>query len=107
MNKQIIILQNIFESITCHCAEGVEFMTRTESAKIINKEAMQGWSLCQEYKKENDELGSDKDDCRMFVRHIEEHLNPRESVICKICDKTLHEIVREEKIKQLINGDPP
>jgi len=32
-----------------------------------------------------------------FVKHIEEHLNEDQEVICKICDKTIDEIWRDSR----------
>ena len=39
--------------------------------------------------------------CLIFVEHIEKHLKEAglENVICKICGKTMHEIVKEETSK--------
>lgn len=41
--------------------------------------------------------------CLIFVEHIEKHLNEKgigkEDVVCKICGKSLHDIVREETNK--------
>lgn len=33
----------------------------------------------------------------IFVKHIENHLDSNEDVICKICDKNIHTIFEEEK----------
>ena len=41
-------IKAIFNSILCICAEGVEFMTRTELASAIIKEASKGYKICKE-----------------------------------------------------------
>lgn len=51
-----------------------------------------------------------KDYAEIFVNHIEDHLKEmgkgKEEVCCKICGKTLHDIVREETNKGIwIPGD--
>lgn len=35
----------------------------------------------------------------LFVEHIKKHLEPGESVICKICGKSIDEITKISKIK--------
>lgn len=32
-------------------------------------------------------------ECHAFVNHIRDHLSPREPVVCKICDKSIHQII--------------
>jgi len=48
MKKQMKELQELFNSILCLCAEGIEFMTRVELAESISKEATKGYDLCKE-----------------------------------------------------------
>ena len=40
-------LEKIFDGILCLCAEGIEFMTRTELADAIIKEANKGIKICR------------------------------------------------------------
>lgn len=53
------------------------------------------WYISKRFFEANYELvvlGSEKDDCRVFVRHIQDHLQPGEPVVCTICGKTIDEI---------------
>lgn len=43
-------IYDIFSSILCHCAEGAEFMTRTELSETIAKEASRGCDLTKPLK---------------------------------------------------------
>ncbi len=54
MKEKISDIQKKFESIICICAEGVEFSTITELAKIIEVEAAKGHELCRNLKKDID-----------------------------------------------------
>ena len=55
------------------------------------------WYVARKYFEENFEIMEIVDGCdcasARFVAHIEDHLALDESVICKICGKTLSEIV--------------
>ena len=42
----------IFDSITCLCAEGVEFMDKLQLADAIVKEAMKGYELTKKPEKD-------------------------------------------------------
>ena len=56
------------------------------------------WYVSPEFMSENyipDEIGSEIEGCRKFVRHIEDHLEPGEHVICTICGKTKDEIANQ------------
>ncbi len=37
---------------------------------------------------------------KIFVQHIQSHLQPTQEVICKICGKTISQIWKEEKVKE-------
>jgi len=52
------------------------------------------WYVSKTFFEQNYRAGGDCD-CygADFVRHIQEHLKPDEDVICKICGKTLQDIV--------------
>jgi hypothetical protein len=41
-------LKDLFESITCHRVEGVEFFSTTEILDAIYKDAMKGYHICDE-----------------------------------------------------------
>lgn len=45
--EQIEEVKNLFDSITCLCAEGPEFYTKMELMDIIVKEAVKGYNLCK------------------------------------------------------------
>lgn len=56
---------------------------------------MDKWLVAEKYFKENfAEVGA-RSYGDVFVDHIFEHLQPGETVVCKICHKTLGEIVSE------------
>lgn len=38
--------KNLFDSITCLCAEGVEFHKQGDIIKAVSKEAVEGYLLC-------------------------------------------------------------
>lgn len=44
---QLTDLKDIFDSIACLCAEGVEFVSRTELATAVLKEATTGYAMCK------------------------------------------------------------
>lgn len=48
-----------------------------------------------------------KSDDRIFIEHIREHLLPGQDVICKICGKTAHEIIRAGKGKAVLSAPAP
>ena len=39
-------IRDKFDSIICLCAEGIEFLSRTELAELVIKEAQAGMKLC-------------------------------------------------------------
>ena len=41
--------QNIFESISCLCAEGVEFMSSKDVIEKIGKLSINGYDLCKRH----------------------------------------------------------
>lgn len=45
--------------------------------------------------KDLSETQSDRDVCRMFVNHIQDHLEPGQEVMCKICNRTMRDIARQ------------
>lgn len=42
---------------------------------------------------------SNQDD--IFIKHIQNHLKEDEVVICKICGKTVDEIIKENKMEEI------
>ena len=49
MKEIIEELKDIFESISCLCAEGPEFCTKLELTDAIQKETMHGYEICKSY----------------------------------------------------------
>lgn len=47
MDELIEQLKNLFESISCLCAEGPEVMTKWQLTEKIQSEAMFGYALCK------------------------------------------------------------
>ena len=71
--------KDLFESITCLCAEGPEFMKKLELTEAISKEAIKGFNLCKENLQQQD--SADKcDSCDYYCKH------PRhEFIYCPVC----------------------
>jgi len=40
--------KDLFESISCLCAEGPEFMGKLQITEAVLKDAMKGYNLCKE-----------------------------------------------------------
>lgn len=47
MNEKLAEIKNLFESITCLCAEGPEFMGKLQLVDAIRKEAHKGFDICK------------------------------------------------------------
>ena len=48
---------------------------------------------------------SDRNEAEIFVNHVQNHLEKDQKVMCKICNKTIDEIVKEETDKGIWIAD--
>ena len=49
MKKDIEKCKDLFESISCLCCEGSEFMTKMELMEAIGKDALRGYDICNRH----------------------------------------------------------
>ena len=59
------------------------------------------WYISPEFFSENYTLAGNLSpmDCQIFVNHITDHLKPGQVAVCKICNKSIYEILEDHEIK--------